>query len=128
MKDTDRSSLALISFDKMAIWFGAVSEPISASGLSTFRAQSIKENLSFLRLKASTMPSTVRKKKELHVWLSVNLSLSFSGHGHGHHTVLDDRYELVTQVRAGHHRLTDKAHNSSLSLLPHWIQLTQSIE
>ncbi|KAH3662564.1 hypothetical protein OGAPHI_005816 [Ogataea philodendri] len=30
------------------------------------------------------------------------------GHGHGHHTFLNNRYELVKELRAGKHKLSDK--------------------
>ncbi|KAG7824642.1 hypothetical protein KL909_001864 [Ogataea angusta] len=30
------------------------------------------------------------------------------GHGHGHHTVLNSNYDLVKEVRAGNHKITDK--------------------
>ena len=30
------------------------------------------------------------------------------GHGHGHHTILDQHYQTVRELRAGHHLLSDK--------------------
>jgi hypothetical protein len=33
---------------------------------------------------------------------------SLHGHGHGHHTILNNRYQNVREVRAGNHMLSDK--------------------
>jgi hypothetical protein len=33
---------------------------------------------------------------------------SLHGHGHGHHTILNNRYQNIREVRAGNHMLSDK--------------------